>query len=125
MPAASLAAESALADRVSQLEATVAALQAENRELRKRVDKLEPRPQASAPSQPVPAPNPGWKDKANWRRLRRGMTEGEVEALLGPPDKVDIGLHLGYWLYSPTQGVLGPNVMFEPKDMTVYGWKEP
>jgi len=125
VPAAGLAAETALAVRVSQLEAAVAALQAENRELQKRVDKLELRAQASAPGQPALAPNAGWKDKANWRGLRRGMTEREVEALLGPPTKVDIGPSLGYWFYSPTQGVQGPNVMFSADKMTVYGWTEP
>lgn len=125
VPAVSLAAEATLADRVSRLEATIAALQAENRDLRARIDELELRLQAPGPGQRAPAPNPGWKDRTSWRGLRRGMTEKEDEALLGPPAKVEIGASIGYWIYSPTQGIVGPHVKFSPSDMTVYGWQEP
>jgi hypothetical protein len=125
VPVKSFPAEAAPADRLSKLEAAVAALQAENRGLRERVSKLELRLQAPAPGQPTPALNPGWEDKASWRGLRRGMAAKEVEALLGPPAKVEIGGLTGYWFYSPAGGVLGPHVKFTPSDMTVYGWQEP
>ncbi len=57
--------------------------------------------------------------------MRRGMTAKEVEALLGPPDRVEIGDAIGYWFYSPNGGILGPHLKFNPSDMTVYGWQEP
>ena len=37
----------------------------------------------------------GWKDPANWRRVRPGMSKGQVEALLGLPAKEDGG----QWYY--------------------------
>ncbi len=125
VPVESFPAEALPADRLSQLEAAVAALRAENQALRERVSKLELLLQAPARDQPAPARNPGWEDKAGWRGLRRGMAAKEVEALLGPPAKVEIGASVGYWFYSPAGGVLGPHVKFNPSDMKVYGWQEP
>lgn len=123
-PATSAAADADLATRVVRLEKLVAELQAENQSLRTRVGQLEsPR---STPAKPEPAATgDGWRNRTNWRKLRRGGKESEVEALLGSPLKVQADPLLSYWFYSP-EGILGPHVVFSStNNMTVGGWKEP
>ena len=63
------------------------------RELERRVEQLEK--QVAQPASPVSAPKPvsgqpdGWRERENWRSLRRGMTESEVRSILGEPQKVN------------------------------------
>lgn len=74
-------AETPIEQRVSALEARVARLEAA-------LAKLSSLPSAVTPSQATGRPG-SWKVRANWRTaLRAGMTEGEVIALMGEPDKV-------------------------------------
>ena len=57
--------------------------------------------QAKANQQPI-VTGEGWKSLANWRKLKRGMSEDDVRALLGEPERIDGG-SLTDWLY-PRRG---------------------
>lgn len=66
-------------------------LERSNADLVRRVSELESVISSRASSdQPIPSSN-GWRDLANWRRLRRGMKMDEVRRLLGEPERVEGG----------------------------------
>jgi hypothetical protein len=58
--------------------------------------------------------------RANWRALKRGMTEQDVRKLLGEPPKIDSSIALIFWQW-PTGGI----VHFEVDSRRVTGWSEP
>jgi len=89
-----------LEQSISDLERRVASLEAQ----------LGERPSAS---QVAPA-------KVNWRRLKNGMTESDVERLLGSPDNVQSNPVIITWWY-PSFG----HVNFDGRSHTVTGWSEP
>jgi hypothetical protein len=121
--ATAIAGDADLQARVGRLEKQVADLQSENQLLRTRINQLESRtPAPATPAQVAPAKE-GWRNRANWRRLRRDMGANDVQALLGPPQKVDADSYLTYWFYSPSE-TLGPHVKFNSQ-MKVNGWSEP
>ena len=62
-------------------------------------------------------------DKANWRKLRRGMTEAEVEQLLGSPSRVEASPASTRWYYgdSPLSGI----VSFNARSGELQMWDEP
>ncbi len=124
-PATSAAADADLAARIVRLEKLVAELQAENQSLRTRVGQLES-PRSTPASQPAIAGrgNAAGQNQGNWRKLRHGATENEVEALLGAPEKVWALATMKQWYYS-SSGILGPYVEFDTGTMTVKAWKEP
>ena len=66
----------------------------------------------------------GWKDKANWRKLKTGMTMNQVRQVLGEPGKVStrtiVDIVYTRWYYPDA---LGGDVAF--KDGRVTGWGEP
>lgn len=64
---------------------------------------------------------PRWQIEENWRRLRRGMSEGEVAALLGRPDRKEFGRWRTYWRYGRKTG--GPQVMFQVDTKKVDTWE--
>jgi hypothetical protein len=80
------AAEPGTDPRIERLEQSI-------RDLERRVASLEAqlgeRPSAS---QVAPA-------KANWRKLKNGMTESDVERLLGSPERVDANPVFITWWY--------------------------
>jgi hypothetical protein len=84
------------------------------KDLERRVASLEAqlgeRPSAS---QVAPA-------KVNWRKLKSGMTENDVEQLLGSPEKVDANPVFVRWWY-PSYG----HVQFDGRSHTVTEWSEP
>lgn len=46
-----------------------------------------------------------WKDKANWRLLKKGMTKSEVEQILGTPPKIVPNNYYGdIWYYPDSKG---------------------
>lgn len=103
-------AQSAMDARVQKLEETIQVLQ-------RRVASLEEQlrghfvPASAAPAAP---------DKANWRKLQKGMSEGDVEKLLGSPSKVDVFGSFSVWqYYGPSPG----KVQFT-EDHKVDGWNE-
>ena len=94
--------------RVAKLEETV-------RVLEQRVLALEDQLRAvAAPTEIAPT-------KANWRKLRNRMSEGDVEQLLGSPTKVDNYGNFIIWHYGYPPG---GEVQFN-KSHTVEGWHEP
>lgn len=91
-------------------------LERANTDLERRVRELESLIK-SEPSKgrPIPA-STGWKDIANWRQLRPGMTMDEVRALLGEPERVEGGPWT-YWYWAKA------NVYFIEGELK--GWSEP
>lgn len=92
-------------------------------ELERRLEQLEKRvaPPNSSVSTPKPVsnqPDP-WRQKENWRTLRRGMKEGEVRSILGEPQKIDSYPSWSSWGYPG-----GGNVRFGREDQ-LDGWSEP
>lgn len=93
-------------------------LEAQILQLNGRVEALEGMlNQAKASQQPI-VTGEGWKSRANWRKLKMGMSEDEVRALLGEPERIDGG-SLSYWKY-PNYGV----VRFYMRE-GVDNWTEP
>jgi hypothetical protein len=92
-------------------------------DMERRIEQLEKR--LAQPAAPVRSANPattrpdGWRQRDNWRALRRGMTESEVRSLLGEPSKVNAFGSLTVWEY-PGEGraQLG-------RDGKLEGWGEP
>jgi hypothetical protein len=94
--------------RIAKLEETV-------RNLEARLASVEA--QLHGTSAPVKAP----KGKEGWRKLRLGMSEGDVEQLLGSPKKVDANqVYFTWWYDYPTV-----NVQFRTDSREVYAWHEP
>jgi hypothetical protein len=85
----------------------------------------EARPNPPQGLLPTRRPKPalaGWRSRANWRKLRQGMTQAEVKALLGPPGSIDNSLGFSVWWLYPD--ILGGRVEFN-RDGGVTGWSEP
>lgn len=91
-----------LEETVQLLERRVASLEAELRE-------------RSAPARVTPG-------KENWRKLRNGMSEGEVELLLGSPSKVNANQNFFTWYYGYPSG---GDDRFDTRSRKVNGWSEP
>lgn len=95
--------------RVNKLEETV-------RLLERRVATLEDQLRQRNGAVAIPP------DKVNWRRLQQGLSEAEVEKLLGSPSKIDaFGLFTNWYYGYPSGG----RVEFDGKSRTVSGWREP
>jgi hypothetical protein len=99
-------AQSSTESRVDKLEETV-------RTLERRVATLEDQLRQRNATPSIPS------DKANWRRLKKGQSEADVERLLGSPTKVEAG-PITTWRYGDGHG---GSVDFY--DGTVEGWSEP
>jgi len=91
--------------RIARLEETI-------RVLELRVAALEERLRTTAPQSGVTS------ERANWRKLKIGMVEADVERLLGSPIKVDNYGSFTVWYYGPG------NVEFS-RSRKVQGWSEP
>jgi hypothetical protein len=75
--------------RVTQLEQEIRRLERQVMALSRRVDELQ-RPvfaqeRPAAPAAAAPPTGVEWIDAAKWRRVKPGMSELDVIALLGPP----------------------------------------
>jgi len=102
-----VAAQTSVDTRVQKLEETV-------RILEQRVASLENQLRAKS------APTGVASDKANWRKLQKGMSEGDVEKLLGSPSRVDVFGTFSVWHYD---GPKGGQVQFDDR-RTVQEWHE-
>src|SRR6478752_6327399 len=81
-------AQSSVDARVQKLEETIQILE-------RRVASLESQlREQHAPATAAP-------DKSNWRKLKQGMSQGEVEQLLGSPSKVNERGMSTAWFYGP------------------------
>jgi len=102
-------AQSSVDARVQKLEATIQILE-------RRIASLEAQlREQGAPASVAP-------DRANWRRLKQGMTQAEVEQLLGSPSKVDEQGVTTNWWYG---GYGGGSVSFYGTPRKVNRWSEP
>jgi len=101
-------AETSSESRMAKLEEAV-------RVLEQRVVALEDQLRAPA------APTGSASVKANWRKLRNGMSESDVEQILGSPSKVDNYGSFFFWHYDYPSG---GHVKFG-RSRTVEGWSEP
>ena len=81
-------AQTSVDARVQKLEETIQILE-------RRVASLE------AQLREQGAPADAVADKANWRKLKQGMTQGDVEKLLGSPSKIDEYGMTTVWHYGP------------------------
>lgn len=68
------------------------------------------------------APAPVAPEKANWRKIERGMSQDEVQQLLGSPSKVEANSIYITWYYSYPPG---GRVQFDARSRDVEGWNEP
>jgi hypothetical protein len=59
-----------------------------------------------------------WQDKQNWRRLRSGMSKGQVTDLLGEPDRIDKFPTWEVWRYGYAE------VQFSSEER-INSWHEP
>lgn len=93
------------------------------RDLERRVQQLER--QATPPTSSGNAPKTssgqldGWRQRDNWRSLRRGMTEGDVRSILGEPERVDSFPSFSSWDYSE-----GGGARFD-RNGRLDSWREP
>lgn len=101
--------QSSAESRVDKLEETV-------RILERRVATLEE--QLSQRKTALPTP----KEKVNWRRLQRGLSEADVERLLGSPTRVEANPGFTVWYYDDPDG---GEVHFDSQSRKVEGWQEP
>jgi hypothetical protein len=92
--------------RVDKLEKTV-------RILERRLATLEGQLRQRNAALSIPA------DKFHWRRLQKGLSEADVERLLGSPTKVDAFGSFTVWHYDDGQ------VHFDAESRTVNEWHEP
>ena len=101
-------AQSTVESRVQQLEETV-------RVLERRVADLEEQLRERSALAPVAS------DKVKWRKLQKGMSQGDVEKLFGSPSKVDAYGSFTTWYYGYPAG---GRVRFDGS-RAVTGWNEP
>ena len=93
------------------------------RELERRVEQLEK--QVAQPTSSMSAPKPvaiqsdGWRQKENWRALKRGMTEKDVRSILGEPEQVQSFRSFSVWRYPGMS-----DAKFD-RDGRLDGWSEP
>lgn len=100
------------------------AIESRINDLEKRVSALEQSPtKASKQSKTKGAAqnSSGWKNKSNWRALRKGMNESDVLNLLGEAGKVNSQSFGVSWYYNDA---LGGRVDFDANSMLVTGWSE-
>ncbi|MGD8229022.1 MAG: outer membrane protein assembly factor BamE [Desulfobacteraceae bacterium] len=62
----------------------------------------------------------GWQNKMNWRRLEMGMSQAQVQSILGEPTKVIKGVKT-LWYYP---NIYGGFVSFDQSG-NIVGWNEP
>jgi hypothetical protein len=98
-------------DRITQLENEV-------QQLKQRLSNLEkPNGAAITSSKPL-ASTDGWKNIANWRSMKKGMSQDEVRSVLGEPAIVRASGPFIKWSYSNRGSV----DFYEER---LDGWSEP
>ena len=91
-------------------------LEGRTTDLERRVRELEALIKVEPPRERRASTSPNWRDLQNWRRLRQGMTEDEVRALLGEPERVEGGsLAIWFWPDGNVRFIRGK----------LEGWSEP
>jgi hypothetical protein len=92
-------------------------------DLERRVQELESKERGTpAASAPTRGDSNGWRSQANWRTLKRGMSQDEIRRVLGEPHRVDVlGPSLTIWYYNYPSG---GRVNFNNRG-ALEGWSEP
>ncbi len=107
--------EPAIEARLSELEQTV-------QQLQQRISTLETKPGQSSPEASVVLRPGNSNEIRNWRQLRKGMSEQDVERLLGSAGKVDVSEYTIWWYYNYPGG---GSVMFDAQSRKVKVWQKP
>ncbi len=93
------------------------------RDLERRVEQLEnQRAQSISPattSKPRTSQPDGWRQRENWRTLKRGMTGSDVRSILGEPSKVNAFGSFTVWDYPG-----GGRAQLDSQEK-LEGWGEP
>jgi hypothetical protein len=92
-------------------------------QLEQRIVKLEGIILQSQKDQAKPVVNSPtrWKDKANWRLLKKGMHKDQVRQILGEPPNIVANINYGdIWYYPDAQG---GNASFDVKNLLT-SWSE-
>jgi hypothetical protein len=90
-------------------------------ELEAKIDKLEGLlDECMASRRKGAAEEYGWQNKMNWRKLEMGMSQSQVQSILGKPTKVIKGVKT-LWYYP---NIYGGFVSFDQGGKIV-GWNEP
>ncbi len=98
----------------------VAILEQKNAELELRLQALEARLGPQVPATPTLPSSGDWRNLANWRQLKRGMSYREVRALLGEPDEISGGYAVN-WSWGSTSGYATATFINDKLDF----WTEP
>jgi hypothetical protein len=117
---ASALQEITYAEKIKQLESVIENLQ-------ERVSQLEKSPKSTnlavIPEEKIDHKS-GWKYRKSWLQLKAGMTNSQVESILGHPTRVD---NTGggykkffYWGELPTGAISGYLEMYEGKIYKIY-----
>ena len=121
LPTVVLAADDA---RVMRLEQDVRTLQRELQVLQRQIDQLRLQTTRPSPEGRLPPPPPvvtdtsGWLDAGKWKKVRPGMSELEVIALLGPPTSTrerDGARELRYAMEIGSSAFLGGGVVLRDR----------
>jgi outer membrane protein assembly factor BamE (lipoprotein component of BamABCDE complex) len=107
-----------LRNRIEYLEKKVETM---NQTLIKMMAILDSSSSVSRGQQSVTPDRLKWQDKQNWRRLRSGMSKGEVTDLLGEPDRIDNFGGFEVWRYGYP---IGGEVQFSSEEK-IDSWHEP
>lgn len=98
-------------DRITQLEIEV-------QQLKQRLSSLERPPGSEVASPKSLASSEGWRQIANWRSLKKGMSPEDARSLMGEPQTVRAAGSFTFWSYLNR----GEITFFDEK---IYGWTEP
>lgn len=109
--------------RVVELERRVAELERTVERLQQRIAALEARTSRVANPSPSRVATGNWRERGNWRQLRQGMTEDQVERLLGEADRVNVNEYFFTWYYGGYAD--GGQVQFDADTRRVESWREP
>ena len=89
-----------LDQKIKELEKKIAQLEQRIVKLEEKILQLQ-----KDQAKPIAASPNKWKDRANWRLLKKGMNKSEVERILGEPPKVVANSNYGdIWYYPDVQG---------------------
>jgi len=105
-----------LDQKIKELERKITQLEQRIVKLEEKILKLQ-----KDQAKPIAGSPAKWKDKANWRLLKKGMNKSEVERILGGPPKIVANSNYGdIWYYPDAQG---GNASFD-KDNILTSWNE-
>jgi hypothetical protein len=94
-----LAADEAQQDQIE-------ALKQQLRDLQERVERLESEVEQGVPVNMAPKVEPvpgGWRKEHNWKLLAEGMSDYEVKAILGEPDRQKTVKKFEFWYYGDSK----------------------